>query len=237
MDKIKLIGYFSTLAGVFLVINSYTNMTGSTIGISLSSNLWGLISLILIVGGIVIATHRTSKIPGLDRVVEVSAEQETSSEHDVAHNYANYQKLREFLDRRKDTTPTIRVSDVEINEYREKYGQPPVEDNKPDWVVLYHAYPNDVPRTQGIFIDRRKTKGKGFFMSDDPINASLETGLAESDISIQKIMIARAVYDDLQMDTRLSHISGGAVYKISPEKIELANKLCRTGYIKLSRGR
>lgn len=230
----------------FLIFYEVSNqITGNVIGLSssVSNYLWRMIGIVLIVGGISMATTAVRSVkPDLESLTSGAEPSSVILNPKNIAQYVEYVKSLRLEERRNPLRREIgsrTLTEQEFYSQISRYGVAPEINEKEEWITLYHAYPNRMGSNwdKNLFIDPKKLKRGGFYLSSDPILAMGELSEAETDINILKVQIAKSVYDDLNISEGHSHISSGKIYKIPKESVELANKLYDGKYIVLGRGR
>ena len=87
---------------------------------------------------------------------------------------------------------------------------------------------------KAFFLDRKKIKRGFFFVSKDPVEAQIQSGLDPFDAAILKIKISKESYGLLVEEIASS---SGKFQGIPKAKVDLVNTLYREGKIVLGRGR
>lgn len=238
----RVFGTILILFGVVVFLNSFSNITGFAVVEKTPDGVGGsILGIALIVGGALLFVmsgerKRTKNLASIVGEHEMDEEEERTA-HEVAHSALSAIRLRDQLRKERELhgeEPSRKV----YEQFERKYGPPPPKDQEEKWVTLYHAFPKgEFRRPPGKFLDKKRIRGGGFYMTDKPEAAQeeLKTLSPLSDISILKINIARSAIDDLKIEGVYNDL--GRAYRIKKSMVDFANKLYEAGYIKLGRGR
>jgi hypothetical protein len=208
--------------GIFILI-SVPRFTGFAVSENSFLKIgFQIVGLVFLIGGVaLIAREKHKKNNDLEEITT------DSDVHNLAHNAANYEKLKEryrFID---------------------SHGSVPEDENA--YVVRYHAF----PRGKSDF-SRGLSKEKapqGFYMAETRQDA-VETvermqAIDTRDIDVVKIRISKNVYDATILGRRGKNSGivriGGTIYNmdnaevIPPEKYDKANRLIQKKLIRIDR--